>query len=66
MTGHEIPAVEGPRRPGDPAILIASSAKITERLGWKPERDLLAMVADAWAFTRAEGARNDHSPLPQA
>jgi UDP-glucose 4-epimerase len=49
---HEIPAVESPRRPGDPAVLIASSAKITERLGWKPERDLRAMVADAWAFAR--------------
>ena len=35
---------EGPRRPGDPAVLIASSAKISERLGWKPERDLRAMV----------------------
>ena len=53
VTGHEIPAVESPRRPGDPAVLIASSAKITERLGWKPERDLRAMVNDAWAFTRS-------------
>jgi UDP-glucose 4-epimerase len=52
VTGHEIPAVECPRRPGDPAVLIASSAKISERLGWKPERDLHAMVADAWAFAR--------------
>ncbi len=52
VTGHEIPAVEGPRRPGDPAVLIASSAKISERLGWKPEHDLHAMVADAWAFAR--------------
>ena len=52
VTGQEIPAVESPRRPGDPAVLIASSAKISERLGWKPERDLRAMVADAWAFTR--------------
>jgi UDP-glucose 4-epimerase len=53
VTGQPIPAVEGPRRPGDPAVLIASSAKITERLGWKPERDLRAMVSDAWAFTRS-------------
>jgi UDP-glucose 4-epimerase len=52
VTGHEIPAVESPRRPGDPVVLIASSAKITERLGWKPERDLRAMVTDAWAFAR--------------
>jgi UDP-glucose 4-epimerase len=52
VTGRPIPAVEADRRPGDPAVLIASSAKITERLGWKPERDLRAMVADAWAFAR--------------
>jgi UDP-glucose 4-epimerase len=53
VTGQEIPAVESPRRPGDPAVLVASSAKITERLGWKPERDLEAMVTDAWAFARS-------------
>lgn len=52
VTGHPIPAVEGPRRAGDPAVLIASSAKITEQLGWKPERDLASMVSDAWAFAR--------------
>jgi UDP-glucose 4-epimerase len=52
VTGADIPAVEGPRRPGDPAVLVASSAKITERLGWKPERDLEAMVTDAWEFAR--------------
>jgi UDP-glucose 4-epimerase len=52
VTGSDIPAVESPRRPGDPAVLVASSAKITERLGWKPERDLRAMVTDAWAFAR--------------
>jgi UDP-glucose 4-epimerase len=52
VTGHEIPAVESPRRPGDPAVLIASSTKIFDRLGWKPERDLRAMVTDAWAFAQ--------------
>ncbi|MFB9833330.1 UDP-glucose 4-epimerase GalE [Actinoallomurus acaciae] len=53
VTGEPIPAAESPRRPGDPAVLIASSAKITDRLGWKPERDLRAMVADAWEFIRS-------------
>jgi UDP-glucose 4-epimerase len=52
VTGRKIPAVESPRRAGDPAVLIASSAKIGKRLGWKPERDLRAMVADAWDFAR--------------
>jgi UDP-glucose 4-epimerase len=50
VTGHPIPAEVGPRRAGDPAVLVASSDKIQSQLGWKPERDLRAMVADAWAF----------------
>jgi UDP-glucose 4-epimerase len=50
VTGHPIPVVTGPRRAGDPAVLVASAAKIQAELGWKAERDLRAMVADAWAF----------------
>ncbi|WP_016700540.1 UDP-glucose 4-epimerase GalE [Actinoalloteichus spitiensis] len=51
VTGHPIPAVVGPRRPGDPDRLIASSALARAELGWKPERtDLDRIVADAWAF----------------
>jgi UDP-glucose 4-epimerase len=53
VTGVDIPAEIGPRRPGDPAVLVASSAKIRADLGWRPGRDLRAMVADAWAFTGA-------------
>lgn len=53
VTGAELPAVEGPRRPGDPdpAQLVASSAKIERELGWRRERDLTDMVRDAWALT---------------
>ncbi|MBW8486921.1 UDP-glucose 4-epimerase GalE [Actinomadura parmotrematis] len=50
VTGHPIPATVSPRRPGDPAVLVASSAKIESALGWKPERDLTTMVTDAWSF----------------
>jgi UDP-glucose 4-epimerase len=58
VTGHPIPVVTGPRRAGDPAVLVASSAKIQAELGWKAERDLSAMVADAWAFmSGTPGAR---------
>ena len=53
VTGRDIPAEVHPRRPGDPAVLIASSDKIQSRLGWKPERDLRAMVSDAWTFLRS-------------
>jgi UDP-glucose 4-epimerase len=56
VTGIDIPAEIGPRRPGDPAVLVASSARIQADLGWQPERDLGAMVADAWSFTEAMAA----------
>ena len=52
MTGQRHPGEVAPRRPGDPAVLVASSDRIQAELGWKPERDLRAMVADAWAFAR--------------
>ena len=49
VTGHEIPVVVGPRRTGDPAILVASSDKIQRELGWKAERAALRdIVSDAW------------------
>jgi UDP-glucose 4-epimerase len=57
VTGIDIPAEIGPRRPGDPAVLVASSARIQADLGWRPERDLGAMVADAWSFTEALAAQ---------
>lgn len=54
VTGHPIPAEVGPRRPGDPAVLIASSAKIRRELGWKPRYpDLRAIVEHAWEWHRA-------------
>ncbi|WP_242903099.1 UDP-glucose 4-epimerase GalE [Actinomadura terrae] len=53
VTGREIPVEVAPRRPGDPAVLVASSEKIRSRLGWKVERDLETMVADAWTFLRS-------------
>ena len=49
VTGHPIPAEVVPRRPGDPAVLIASSAKIGRELGWKPRyTGLDEIVASAW------------------
>jgi UDP-glucose 4-epimerase len=50
VTGQEIPAEIAPRRPGDPAVLVASSDLIRAELGWSAERGLPAMVADAWRF----------------
>ena len=51
VTGRRIEAVEAPRRAGDPPVLVASSDKIREELGWKPEKpELEAMISDAWAW----------------
>lgn len=51
VTGHPIPARTAPRRPGDPAVLVAASERIRDELGWKPNKpDLERMVDDAWAF----------------
>ncbi len=54
VTGAGIPAATAPRRAGDPAMLVASSARIHQDLGWKAELDLRSIVADAWAAVRAE------------
>jgi UDP-glucose 4-epimerase len=54
VTGKEIPVRMGPRRPGDPAILIASSDKIKSELGWQPQfQDLGLIVESAWKWMRA-------------
>jgi UDP-glucose 4-epimerase len=43
--------MEKPRRPGDPARLIASSEKIKRELGWQPQfQSLDAIVASAWKW----------------
>lgn len=49
ITGHAIPAVEAPRRAGDPARLVASSEKAKRILGWKPvHASLEEIIASAW------------------
>ena len=58
VTGHPIPVVEEPRRPGDPAVLIASSEKIARELGWKPQfTDLDAILASAWEWHQQRYSR---------
>ena len=52
VTGREIPVKIAPRRPGDPAVLIASSDRIHAERGWQPEAGLREIVADAWEFTQ--------------
>lgn len=51
VTGHPIPAKAGGRRAGDPAVLVASSAKAQSILGWKPKHGSIEdIIAAAWNF----------------
>jgi UDP-glucose 4-epimerase len=51
VTGHPIPVLEEPRRPGDPAVLVASSKRIMDELGWKPRFSALDdIVRSAWIW----------------
>lgn len=53
VTGHPIPAEFHPRRPGDPAVLVASSAKAIRELGWKPRyTELDSIIRTAWIWHR--------------
>src|SRR5215510_12791872 len=54
VTGHPIPADELPRRPGDPARLVASSERIKRELGWKPKHDnLYEIISSAWEWHKS-------------
>ena len=51
VSGKKVPFKEGPRRPGDPATLVASSAKIRKDLGWKPRYpELSGILETAWRW----------------
>ena len=53
ITGHPIPVIESPRRPGDPPTLVASSERIGKELGWKPKYATLESVMQtAWDWHR--------------
>ncbi|TFG66596.1 MAG: UDP-glucose 4-epimerase GalE [Anaerolineales bacterium] len=49
ITGHPIPAVMSPRRPGDGAILVADASRAQQLLGWKPAvPEIDAIIRSAW------------------
>jgi len=53
VTGRDVSVRTGPRRAGDPAVLVASSEKIKKELGWSPQfQDLRKIVESAWEWMR--------------
>ncbi|MSO56395.1 MAG: UDP-glucose 4-epimerase GalE [Acidobacteria bacterium] len=51
ITGQPIPTAIGPRRPGDPPVLVASSDKARRELGWQPRRERLDTILEsAWLW----------------
>jgi UDP-glucose-4-epimerase GalE len=65
VTGKPIPVKEGPRRPGDPPELVASSARIQEELGWKPRyTELRPIIETAWNWHKSHPrGYGDRSPF---
>jgi UDP-glucose 4-epimerase len=54
VTGKRVPVKEGPRRPGDPPVLVASSDKAQRELGWRPRyAELRPIVETAWNWHRS-------------
>ena len=54
VVGAPIPHAIGPRRAGDPPVLVASNDRAAAILGWSPVRSTLAeMIGSAWAWRRA-------------
>lgn len=52
-TGSQVPYEIGPRREGDPAVLVANSDKLKQTLGWRPKYpNLRDMVETAWRFEK--------------
>jgi UDP-glucose 4-epimerase len=61
VTGHPIPTVDAPRRPGDVPALVADSSKIRRELGWVPRiTDIEEIIASAWHWMQRhpDGYRN--------
>ncbi|MEV1067639.1 UDP-glucose 4-epimerase GalE [Streptomyces sp. NPDC050263] len=48
VTGHDRPPTVTPRRPGDPARVVAAADRITDELGWKAAHDVQDMITSAW------------------
>ncbi len=54
ITGKKVKVKMAPRRPGDPAKLVASSGKALKVLGWKPKLDLDVIIQSAWNWEKKQ------------
>lgn len=55
VVGRPVPHSDGPRRPGDPAELVADSTRFQTEFGWKPQHsDLDSIISSAWAWHRSQ------------
>jgi UDP-glucose 4-epimerase len=60
ITGCDIPVTIGPRRAGDPAVLVASADRIAKALGWRPQKSALdVIVRSAWEWERTFSGNSD-------
>ncbi len=57
-TGRPVRSTMGPRRPGDPPILVADPAKAQRVLGWTAKRNLADIVSSAWAWMQENRLRH--------
>ncbi|MEU3404079.1 UDP-glucose 4-epimerase GalE [Streptomyces sp. NPDC006670] len=65
-TGHTYAPVVTPRRPGDPAKVVASADRIAAELGWKARHDVREMISSAWAGWEANRTAPRHDPRKDA
>ncbi|HEX5590167.1 MAG TPA: NAD-dependent epimerase/dehydratase family protein, partial [Candidatus Limnocylindrales bacterium] len=62
VIGRRVPHTVGPRREGDPPVLVASIARAAKVLGWRPRRSTLEeMIASAWAWQTTRAADLDRT-----
>jgi UDP-glucose 4-epimerase len=67
ITRHPIPTQNGPRRPGDPSILVASPEKARRQLGWRPGLSgIEQIIGTAWDWQQKNPARGSASSIPRA
>jgi UDP-glucose 4-epimerase len=63
VVGRSVPYTVGPRRAGDPPVLVAAIERAAEVLGWRPRRSTLKdMIGSAWAWRQAHPSAEDQRP----